>query len=152
MYNVRNRRTKKKNNAGFSIIELVAAMIIMGLLAGTAAIGVIGYVNRAKKQATATNISTIETAIKTFHLECGFYPGTLEELISSPTSRVCKGFPAEGFLEKKEIPVDSWANSFNYAKPGTHNGDSFDLWSNGPDAEEGTSDDITNWKSEAAAE
>ena len=151
MYNHRNRKSRKRN-AGFSIIELVAAMIIMGLLAGTAAIGVIGYVNRAKKQSTQTNISTIETAIKTFHLECGFYPGTLEELISATTSRTCKGFPTEGFMEKKEIPNDAWGNSFNYAKPGTHNSDSFDLWSNGPDAEEGTSDDLTNWKSEAPAE
>lgn len=150
MYN--NRKRTKKRNSGFSILELVAAMIIMGLLAGTAAVGVVRYISKAKIQSTQTTISTLETAIKTFHLECGFYPGTLEELISTPTSRTCKGFPAEGFMDKKEVPLDAWSNSFNYAKPGTHNSSSFDLWSNGPDAEEGTSDDLTNWKSEATDE
>ncbi|MCB0308403.1 MAG: type II secretion system major pseudopilin GspG [Bdellovibrionales bacterium] len=142
------RKNRKKTNSGFSIIELVAAMIIMGLLAGVATVSVVGYVNRAKKQAAETNINTLETAIKTFQLECGFYPSTLEELISEPTSRTCRGFPPEGFLEKKEIPSDPWDKEFNYARPGTHNAHSYDLWSNGPDGEEGTSDDVTNWKSE----
>ena len=137
----------KRNNRGFSIIELVAAMIIMGLLVGGATIAVTGYIKRAKIQSTKTTIATLETAIKTFHLECSFYPGSLEELISAPTSRTCKGFPEGGFLDRKEIPADGFDQPFNYAKPGTHNTDSYDLWSNGEDGEEGTSDDITNWTS-----
>lgn len=146
----KHRYQRKKQNKGFSIIELVAAMIIMGLLAGVATVAVTGYVNQAKNKATATNIATLETAIKTFNLECGFFPASLDELIAAPTSRTCRGYPTEGFLEKREVPLDAWGNAFNYSRPGTHNTQSYDLWSNGKDAEEGTSDDITNWTSENA--
>lgn len=138
----------KKTYQGFSIIELVAAMIIMGLLAGVATVAVTGYIKKANNESTRTNISTLETAITSFNLECSFFPASLDELINEPTSRPCRGFPAEGFLQKKEVPLDAWGNAFNYSKPGTHNPHSFDLWSNGADAEEGTSDDITNWKSD----
>lgn len=139
---------KSKSTAGFSLIELIAVVLIMGLLVGGVAIGVNRQIRKAKVQSAKTQIATLSQAISIFEMECGFLPSSLDDLIQEPSGgRRCKGYPAEGFLEKKEIPEDPWGLAFNYAKPGRFNTSGFDLWSNGQDGEEGTSDDIANWAS-----
>ncbi len=143
----------KKHNKGFSLIELIAASIILALLAGGAAIGINGFLKKAKINAAKSEISTFDQAISLFHLECGFYPSDLIDLIREPSSgRTCKSYPDDGFLKKKEINTDPWNATYNYAHPGTHNTSQYDLWSNGPDGEEGTSDDITNWAQDTGEE
>lgn len=140
------RATIRNFERGFTLVELIAVMIILGLLAGGVAIGINAQVERARKRAAQTQIATFDQAISIFHLECGFYPDSLEALIQPPSSgRQCKGYPEGGFLKKKEIPNDPWDNPYNYANPGIHNTASYDLWSYGKDGEEETSDDITNW-------
>ena len=143
----------KRTQRGFTLVELMAVVLIMGLLLGIVGVGITRQVERAKVKATAAQIASLGNAMTTFHLECGFYPSSLQDLITPPSSgRTCKGYPAGGFLEKKEIPTDPWGTAYNYTAPGVHNADSYDLWSNGPDAEEGTSDDITSWVSEKTEE
>jgi general secretion pathway protein G len=138
---------------GFSLIEIMAVVLIMGLLIGVVGVGVAARVKKARLEATKAQIASLEQAISMFHLECGFYPEALEALIAAPTSgRTCKGYPPEGFLQKKELPEDAWNKPFTYALPGAHNRDGYDLSSTGPDAEDGTSDDITNWASEKTTE
>jgi general secretion pathway protein G len=152
-----NNRMKKyarvSRERGFSLVEIMAVVFIMGLMIGVVSLGVASRVKKARLEATKAQIASLEQAISMFHLECGFYPDALESLVGPPSSgRTCKGYPPEGFLSKKEVPVDPWGKAFNYAQPGTHNRDGYDLWSAGPDAEDGTSDDITNWASEQAAD
>jgi general secretion pathway protein G len=138
---------------GFSLIEIMAVVMIMGLLIGVVGVGVSSNVRKSRIEATKAQISSLEQAISMFHLECGFYPESIDALISAPTSgRTCKGYPPEGFLAKKELPEDAWNKPFNYTLPGAHNREGYDLSSSGPDAEDGTSDDITNWASEKTEE
>ncbi len=142
-----------RRSSGFTLVELIAVMIIMGLLGGVVTIGINAQVQKAKKRTAMTQISQFGQAISTFHLDCGFYPLSLMSLINAPSSgRRCKGYTEGGYLNKQEIPTDPWNNNYNYAAPGLHNPSSYDLWSNGPDGEEGTSDDIVSWASEAEEE
>ena len=138
---------------GFTLVEIMAVVFIIGLLVGIVSVGVSSRVKKARVEATKAQISALEQAISMFHLECGFYPDALSSLVNPPSSgRTCKGYPPEGFLSKKELPNDAWGKAFSYAEPGTHNREGYDLWSTGPDAEDGTSDDITNWASEQPEE
>jgi general secretion pathway protein G len=143
------RHRKRIASRGFTLVEIMAVVFIIGLLIGIVSVGVSSRVKKARVEATRAQIASLEQAISMFHLECGFFPDGLDALITPPSSgRSCKGYPPEGFLSKKELPADAWSKPFNYAQPGTHNRDSYDLWSDGPDAEDGTSDDIPNWVAE----
>src|SRR5262245_30417278 len=142
----KNNKNKKKRQSGFSLIELIAVGIIMALLAGTVTVSIVRQAQKAKIDAAKTQIAILGTAVTTFHLECGFYPLALDNLITPPSAgRTCKGFPPSGFLEKKVLPKDPWDEEYSFLNPGTHNTDGYDLWSMGPDKEDGTEDDITNW-------
>ncbi|MFH1018156.1 MAG: type II secretion system major pseudopilin GspG [Pseudomonadota bacterium] len=149
------QRNRKRNrlNRGFTLVELMAVVLILGLLTTIVTVGITRQVERAKVKATAAQVAALGNAITTFHLECGFFPSSLQDLFMAPTSgRACKGYPPGGFLEKKEIPLDPWGNAYNYTAPGVHSPESYDLWSNGPDGDEGTADDIVNWASEKTEE
>jgi general secretion pathway protein G len=152
--NVRKRiYARVSRERGFSLIEIMAVVMIMGLLIGVVGVGISSNVKKSRIEATKAQLASLEQAISMFHLECGFYPEALESLVAPPASgRTCKGYPPEGFLAKKTLPEDAWKKAFSYAQPGTHNREGYDLWSTGADAEDGTSDDITNWASETTEE
>ena len=86
-----------------------------------------------------------------YKLDNSRYPTTeqgLKALIKKPTaSPVPKNWKKGGYVQ--ELPEDPWGNKYQYANPGVHNPDSYDLYSFGPDQEEGSDDDIGNWQSEA---
>ena len=137
----KNRKAKQR---GFTLVELMAVILIIGLIAGTATIAVSKRIKKARIQSTITQISQFGQSIATFHMDCGFYPSSLDDLIREPTGgKKCRGYSP--ILNKKEIPQDPWKNDYNYQSPGIHAAESYDIWSNGPDGEEGTSDDITSW-------
>jgi general secretion pathway protein G len=141
MLNFSNRK-----NTAFTIVEILAVTLLMAGLIGIAAVGITANVKKGKIRTAKAQIGTFEQAISLFELECSFYPSSLEDLVQNNSGQKCKDFPKEGFLRKQEIPMDPWNNEYNYRKPGTHNSSSFDLWSNGPNGEDGDSDDVTNWK------
>jgi general secretion pathway protein G len=143
---------KIRSNSGFTIIEILAVTLLMSLLIGGAALGISAQVTKGKIRTTRTQIGTFESAIALFEMDCGFYPNSLEDLIQITSGEKCKDFPKDGYLKKKDIPQDPWNEDYSYRKPGTHNTSSFDLWSYGPDKEEGSDDDITNWKAESSEE
>jgi general secretion pathway protein G len=140
-------RIMNRKNLAFTIVEILAVTLLMAGLIGIAAVGITANVRKGKIRTAKAQIGTFEQAISLFELECSFFPSTLEDLVSNSSGQKCKDFPKEGFLRKQEIPQDPWNNDYNYRKPGTHNSSSFDLWSNGPNGEDGDTDDITNWKS-----
>ena len=153
MKHIRKNVHRLGSQRGFTLVEIMAVVFIIGLLIGIVSVGVSGRVKKARVEATKAQIASLEQAISMFHLECGFYPDSLDALVTAPSSgRSCKGYPTEGFLSKKELPKDAWSTPFSYAQPGTHNTDSYDLWSVGPDAQDGTADDITNWVTESSEE
>ncbi len=124
-------RSYTQSRPGFSLIELTAVLVIIGLLMAGAAIAVPGYLKRARTRVTKTSMTTIKTAINTYSADnAGSAPESLGSLIPS-------------YLDQG-AELDAWERAFYYIPtPGGPN--AFNLISAGPDGEFQTSDDINVW-------
>ena len=133
-----------KRNAGFTLIELMIVVIIIGILVAMVTPRFAGRTETARKKVTKADIEVnIPTALKLYELDNGVYPTTeegLDALRSAPSSAVDWQGP---YLEKK--PRDPWGREYRYKSPGTHRTYDYDLFSLGHDGQEGK-DDIVNWE------
>lgn len=146
------KHKKRSDNSnlqrGFTLIELMVVMIILGLLAALVVPRMFGRIGQAKQKAAHAQIELFGTALDSFRLDAGRYPTTsegLESLISQPSGSDGWNGP---YLKKNEIPKDPWNNPYHYESPGK-NGD-YDLYSYGADNSEGgdgENEDIVSWKS-----
>jgi general secretion pathway protein G len=101
----------------------------------------VGRGEKAKIQAAGVDISNISGVLKTFEVDCGRFPNTQEglgALLECPL----KGWSGP-YLDR--LPKDPWGQDYQYRYPGTQNQKGFDLWSFGPDGQDGGGDDIDNW-------
>lgn len=140
-----------KKQLGFTLLEIMVVVVIMGMLASIVSFNVMGSKADAEVRKTRIDIKNIQQALDLYKLDNSRYPTTeqgLKALIKKPTaSPVPKNWKKGGYVQ--ELPEDPWGNKYHYANPGVHNPDSYDLYSFGPDQEEGSDDDIGNWQSEA---
>lgn len=141
------------NNRGFSLIELMVVVIILGILAMYIGPKLMGRTEQAKETQTRIQIEALETALKLYKLDNGNYPSTeqgLLALVEPPeTGIIPKKWRKGGYLEKGKVPPDPWGNEFIYVSPGV-NGD-YDIVSYGADGVPGGEDenkDINNWEIE----
>lgn len=140
--NVHDRNFRPRRR-GFTLIELLLVLVI---LAALAAIVVPKFTKRgeqAKLTAAATQIANFEAALRMFEVDCGRFPTTeegLQALVVQPPNVT----NWQGYMEKG-IPKDPWGSPYIYRCPGTHNQASYDLYSYGPDLQDGGGDDIDNW-------
>jgi general secretion pathway protein G len=142
------------NNRGFTLIELMVVVIILGILALYVGPKIMGEPEKAKRVKAKMDIATLETALKMYKLDNGVYPTTeqgLVALVEKPeTGTIPKKWREGGYLEKRKVMKDPWGNDFVYISPGVH-GD-FDIISYGKDGVpggEGEDDqDIDNWEIE----
>ena len=147
-----NRLQNARRSAGFTLIEIMAVVLIMGMLAGIVGVAVIGQIDGARVKTTETQIKQIESAIAFYQMDNGRPPSTeqgLQALVTKPTiGPEPRNYRSGGYLKGNKLPVDGWQNDFQYQFPGTNNPESFDLWSLGADGTPGGSDnnaDIGNW-------
>ena len=143
----RKHYMKLKSQYGFTRIELMVVMIILGLLAALVVPRMFGRIGEAKKKAANAQIELFGTALDSFHLDVGRYPSSAEglEALITQVSGI-EGWNGP-YLKKTEVPADPWNNPYHYEAPGKH-GD-YDLYSYGADnAEggEGDNEDIVSWK------
>ena len=138
---------------GFTLIELMVVIVILGILAGLIVPRIMGRPEQAKQLKARMQIESISTALKLYKLDNGAYPTTeqgLGALIEQPaTGDAPKNWRQGGYLEKGRVPKDPWGNEFIYLSPGIH--DDFDLISYGADGSaggEGKDADITSWEIE----
>lgn len=145
-------RNQARSAHGFTLIEIMAVVVIIGLLISIVGVAVSGQLDRARVSTTRGQISSLEQALGLYRLDNGRFPTTdqgLEALISEPTAGPpARNYNPAGYLDKKRMPTDAWGMPFQYAQPGVHNPESFDLWSLGSDSAPGGTDsdaDIGNW-------
>lgn len=139
---------KGAGNHGFTLIEIMVVIVIIGILALAIVPNLIPKVDEARVTRAVNDIDALKTALKLYRLDNGVYPSTeqgLEALIEAPTVGVLpKKYPSGGYLEQPAI--DPWGNKYIYISPGLH-GD-FDILSYGadgvPDGED-VNKDITSW-------
>jgi len=133
-------RKKTKNRTAFTLVEIMAVIIIIGLLAAVAASNFMGKVEKAKVQTTKANLKILHEAVLMFKLDTGYYPSEeagLEDLVIEPTD--VEGWDSAGYLESTEIPLDAWKNEFIFML-NPESGKPFVIISFGADGEEGGED------------
>ena len=135
----------RKNDGGFTLIELMLVVIIIGALTAMVMPRLAGRTEQAKASAAQADVSAnIATALKLYELDNGRFPstedGALQALFAKPANASNWNGP---YLEKK--PVDPWGHEYQYKSPGVHRTYDYDLSSLGHDGIE-SEDDIKNWE------
>ena len=134
-----------RKNAGFTLLELLVVMVIIGLLVGYVGPKYFAQVGKSEIKSTRAQINALEKALDQYRLDTGHYPTTeqgLAALFAKPSGET----KWEGPYLKKEVPPDPWGKPYQYKSPGDHG--EIDLYSYGKDGQPGGVDemaDITNW-------
>jgi len=141
------------NQRGFTLIELMVVIVILGILAGLIIPRIMGRPEEARRMKARVQTESIETALKLYKLDNGSYPSTeqgLEALVEAPSvGQLPRAWRDGGYLEKGRVPKDPWDSEFIYLSPGGNS--DFDLISYGADGEPGGEDkdkDVNNWELE----
>jgi general secretion pathway protein G len=144
---------KKRPQQGFTLIELMVVIVILGILAGLIIPRIMDRPEEARRTKAKVQIESIEGALRLYKLDNGVYPSTeqgLEALVAPPTvGNLPRVWREGGYLEKGTVPKDPWENDYIYLSPGLHY--DFDLISYGADGlpgGEGDNEDINNWELE----
>jgi general secretion pathway protein G len=133
---------------GFTLIEIMVVVIIIGLLAAVIVPQVVSKVDEAKVTKAKADIQTLETALTMYRLDNSRYPTTdqgLAALVTQPTDPAIRHWRPGGYIP--HLSKDPWGYDYQYTSPGTHNKD-YDLFSFGADGQpggEGLDADIGNW-------
>jgi general secretion pathway protein G len=140
--------TSRKRSAGFTLIEIMVVVVIIGLLAAVILPNVFGNVEKAQINKAQSDIRAIETALTMFKLDNFRFPSTdlgLQALVTKPADPSIRNWREDGYLPR--LPKDPWGNPYQYVFPGNR-GRGYDLYSFGADSQEGgegPNADIGNW-------
>ena len=143
-----NIKTNNKKTSGFTLVELMVVVVVIGILAASVLPSVMGLTHDAKVGAAKGNVAELGSAVERFYVQMDRYPTSEEGL------KVLVEAPANDDGNKwrgpyvKQLRPDPWGNAYQYLIPGAHHTTSFDLWSRGADGAdggEGENADIGNW-------
>jgi general secretion pathway protein G len=139
-------QTKWNKQRGFTLLELMVVIVILGVLASLVVPNLMGNKARADQQKAVSDIVALEGALDMYKLDNHRYPTTeqgLSALVTAPTSSpLPTSYNPEGYI--KRLPTDPWGNDYVLISPGEHG--IYDLIASGEDGEAGTADDINNWE------
>lgn len=134
-----------RNIRGFTLLEVMVVIVILGILASMVVPNLLGSQERANIQKAVSDINALETSLTMYKMDNYQYPTTeqsLEALVTeTDIEPAARRFPQGGYV--KRLPNDPWGNEYQLLNPGEHG--AMDVFSMGPDGEPGTDDDIGNW-------
>ncbi|MCE0493856.1 type II secretion system major pseudopilin GspG [Vibrio salinus] len=137
----------KKRQTGFTLLELMVVIVIIGLLASVVVPNLMGSKEKADQKKAIADIVALENALDMYKLDNSVYPTTdqgLEALVKKPSNPTPKNYRKGGYI--KRLPDDPWHNPYLYLNPGDHG--TLDIFTYGADGQEGGEDanaDIGNW-------
>jgi len=140
--NNQRRNNTNQQRQGFTLVELLLVLVILGVLAAIVIPKFSGRTQQAKMQAAITQISTFRTALDAFEVDNGYYPkgrSGLQDLIVQPRDAQNWRGP---YMQTDRVPLDPWGGEYTYECPGKHNPTSYDIYSAGPPGENTI---IGNW-------
>ena len=140
---------KKLNSAkqtrGFTLLEVMVVIVILGVLASMVVPNLMGSRDKANLQKAVSDINALETSLSMYKMDNYKYPSTdqgLEALVTeTDVEPLPRRYPEDGYV--KRLPNDPWGNDYQLLNPGEQG--KMDVFSMGPDGEVGTEDDIGNW-------
>lgn len=137
----------RRREAGFSLVELMVVIFIMGLLATLVIVNVAPVGEQSRIGKVRADIAAFESALEMYSLDMYAYPGPdagLAALKSPPAGADMSTYRPGGYV--KRMRDDPWGNPYHYDMPGQRSGGAYDVYSAGPDGKPGNEDDIGNWE------
>ena len=149
------KRAEDRRNAGFTLIEIMAVVIIIGLLTTIVGAAIFQQVDKGRVTTARAQLNSLEGVLELYRMDNGRFPTTeqgLDALVHEPGGEpAARSYPPGGYLKGGKVPLDPWGEPYYYESPGQHNQYAFDLWSHGADATPGgeaVDADIGNWSDE----
>lgn len=137
------------HKSGFTLIEIMAVVLIIGLLSTLVGIAIFPQIDKARVNAARSQLKMLDAALESYRMDSARFPSTdegLEALVVEPAE--ARNWQSGGYLRERRIPVDPWGNPYEYEAPGQNNPHAYDIWSWGADGQAGGEDvdsDIGNW-------
>ena len=139
-------RQQHQNEKGFSLLELMAVMVILGLISAFAVPNIYKKISKGKQQSAKTQITIIESALESYRMDTGDFPSQSQGLEALRFDPGVENW--DGPYLKKKIPLDPWNNPYQYSNPSQHDNE-IDVFSLGKDKQEGGEKedmDIVSWE------
>ncbi|MGI9430325.1 MAG: type II secretion system major pseudopilin GspG [Bythopirellula sp.] len=130
--------------AGFTLIEVLLVLVILVILGSLATTVFTGTQDKANINAAKAQAGIISDPMNRYRLDMNKFPSKLEELWEEPSDSKLRDKWSGPYVE--ELKDDPWENPYQYLAEGKKNKEKYDFWSNGPDGQSGTEDDIGNWE------
>lgn len=146
---MQNSRFPTAFKAGFTLIEIMAVVLIIGLLSTLVGVAIFPQIDKSRVNAARAQLKMLDAALETFRMDSARFPTTdqgLDALIIEPPD--VRNYQAGGYLRERRLPDDPWGNAYLYESPGQNNPHAYDIWSWGADGQAGGSGvdaDIGNW-------
>ncbi|MFV0447423.1 MAG: type II secretion system major pseudopilin GspG [Vibrio sp.] len=138
---------RNKTQAGFTLLEIMVVIVILGILASLVVPNLMGNKEKADQQKAITDIVALENALDMYKLDNSVYPTTdqgLDALVTKPSNPEPRNYRDGGYIRR--LPQDAWGNDYQYLSPGDNGTvDIFSLGADGQEGGEGANADIGNW-------
>ncbi|MGL4626557.1 MAG: type II secretion system major pseudopilin GspG [Plesiomonas shigelloides] len=143
-----SKSVKRAPQAGFTLLEVMVVIVILGVLASLVVPNLLGNKERADQQKVVSDLTALENSLDMYKLDNGQYPSTqqgLQALVSKPDGEPQpRRYREDGYI--KRLPTDPWGNEYQYLSPGEHGQvDIYSLGADGVEGGEGNGLDIGNW-------
>lgn len=146
------RRASRKSGSAFTLVEILVVLAIGAMIMAVAIVNVGPLIFTGKEKATRMFLGQMDGVMLQYQMTMGDYPSTaegLKALVTAPADKAARW--AGPYVKGGDTAIiDQWGEPYQYRYPGVRNKTGFDVWSKGPDKQDGTPDDIGNWPAETA--